>query len=270
MSRAPDFTLARYGELLAVAREEGYAFVRFGELESAPARAIVLRHDIDYDPRFVAAVSEVEREHGAVATYCFLPGALTYSLDAPQTRAAAEAVIADGHDIGLHFDATDVSDDALPAAVATAAEAMHARFGTRPAVVSWHMAGRRHAGHLKLPGLVNSYAPRFFGEIGYVSDSNRDWRDRDLEAILRAGEHERLQVLTHPIWWRAQPVALIDALRQLAQDSGVDLDAILTPEQRALIGLPAPRAQASAHASRASPSQPSAVRAAGRVHGAGA
>lgn len=249
--RAPDFTLARYAQLLEIAGECGYRFVRFSELGDEAggnargnegngdvARAIALRHDIDYDPAFVAAVSAIEREAGVVATYCFQPDSLTYSIDGAPAREAVETIIRDGHDLGLHVDITAVADADVHGVVTREDDAMAARFGVRPAAVSWHMAGRRHAGHLEFEDLVNTYAPRFFGEIGYVSDSNQSWRGRDLGAILRAGEHDRLQILTHPIWWRAQPVGLLDAMTDLAASTGVALDALLTPEQRELLACP--------------------------------
>lgn len=233
-----DFTLARYAELLAVMREEGYAFARFTELDAVTGRAVLLRHDVDFDPRFVAPMSALEREAGAVATYCVQPDSENYEVDAPETHTAVRALLADGHELALHFDATRTADDGEVArGAAEQARALSERFGAPVRVVSWHQQGRRGAGHVALPdGLVNTYAPRFFDEIGYVSDSNQHWRGKDLEAILRAGEQRVLQVLTHPMWWRDERVTMLAALEEFARRRGVGVDDILTVEQRALIG----------------------------------
>ncbi len=102
--------------------------------------------------------------------------------------------------------------------------------------VSFHMPGRRPVDHLDLPSdLINTYAPRFFGEIGYVSDSNQNWRGVDLEDVLRRHAHDRLQLLIHPFWWRPLPGTMRSKMHGLADELGVDMHDIVTPEQWALM-----------------------------------
>jgi hypothetical protein len=234
---AEDFTHDRYRELLRVALGEGYGFHPFTDVGAVDGRGIFLRHDVDFDPCWIVPMSAIEREEGVLATYCVQPDSINYEADSDELRTAVAALLADGHRLGLHLDATVIADDAEVAHRAEEeADRMAERFGAQVDVVSWHMQGRRGAGHVELrDGLVNAYAPQFFTKIGYVSDSNQHWRGKDLEAILRAGEHRLLQVLVHPMWWRPQRRTLLECMTELATKRGVAIDDLLTPEQRELI-----------------------------------
>ena len=100
-----DFTLGRYSELLRIALDEGYRFVGFGDLDGGSDDAIVLRHDIDFSPRWLAPMAAVEQLHGITSTWCLQPSATTYRWDAAETRAAVRALLEAGHELALHFDA---------------------------------------------------------------------------------------------------------------------------------------------------------------------
>lgn len=230
-----DFTLERYGELLDLALARDYAFVRFSELEAVEGRAVVLRHDIDFSPRFLGPVSALERERGIVSTWCLQPSAATYRWDGPEMRAAIAGVLADGHELGLHFDANGCETDAqVLAGVAREKAELERVYGVTVRVVSWHQVGRKMMGHLRVPDMVNTYEPRFFGEIGYVSDSNMQWRGSDLAAILRAGEPRRLQLLIHPLWWRERWSSMGTRLGELAAELGLKPSEVMSAEQAEL------------------------------------
>jgi hypothetical protein len=50
-------------------------------------------------------------------------------------------------------------------------------------------------------GMLNVYSRSLRTEYKYCSDSNGYWRFDNLLDLLKAGEHSRLHVLTHPVWW---------------------------------------------------------------------
>ncbi len=235
MSGEP-FTWARYGGHLDAALGAGYAFTGFDTLRegAAPDMSILLRHDVDYDPAWVAPMAALETQRGIASTWFVLTTSPLYSLDEPRTREAIEGLLSDGHALGLHFDASLIeSDEEALAGVDEKAGLLEESFGVRVGAVSFHMPGRRGAAHLELPGgRVNTYAPRFFDEIGYISDSNQDWRGTDLDAELRARTHRCLQLLIHPFWWREEYGPIIPKLERLAADHGIDPREIITPEQR--------------------------------------
>lgn len=231
-----DFTLDEYRRYLALAVAEGYRFVSFESLDERGEHSgpeILLRHDIDYSPMFMPPMSAIESELGIRATYCLHIDSQWYSIDTPENRAAIAETLDAGHWLGLHFDASSIeSDTDVRDRVVVQARRLGERFARDVHAVSFHMPGRRQVDHLALPdNLINTYAPRFFVEIGYVSDSNHNWRGVDLADVLARRTHDRLQLLIHPFWWRFQPATMRSKMYALADGIGVDVNEIVTPEQ---------------------------------------
>jgi hypothetical protein len=239
---AEPFTRRAYAAYLDLALREAYAFQGFDVLGRPGGRPtgrfILLRHDIDYDLGAVAPISQLEAERGIRATYFFQRRCPFYSLDDPGAPEAVAAVLRDGHFLGLHFDATAIAADAqVVEEVERCADWLEATFGARVSAVSFHMPTHRPVKHLNLQGgRVNTYAPVFFEQIEYVSDSNQNWRGKDLARVLVEPRSEALQILTHPVWWRERFTPLLTILQELAARLHLDLERdILTPEQRLLL-----------------------------------
>jgi hypothetical protein len=231
-----DFTLAEYREYLELAIASGYRFVGFESLDDPENRSgleILLRHDVDYAPRFMAPMAAIEAQLGIRASYCLQIDSRWYRIDSAENRAAISETLDAGHWLGLHFDASSIeSDREARDRVVEQASRLGRTFARDVRVVSFHMPGRRRVDHLALPsGLVNTYGPRFFVEIGYVSDSNQNWRGVDLEDVLRRRAHPKLQLLIHPFWWRPKAATMRAKMVALADELGIDAQEIVTPEQ---------------------------------------
>lgn len=232
------FTLAEYRECLELARDSGYRFAGFHEtLGESSSPTIFVRHDIDYAPRFMPAMARLETEAGVHSTYCVQLASPWYSVQTAPNRAVIQSVIDQGHWLGLHFDASGIpSDLEVRDRVVADAERLGDEFNVPVSVVSFHNPGRRRIDHLELPGgLIHTYAPWFFRDIGYVSDSNQDWRGKDLRRILAHREFMRLQLLIHPFWWRDEPLTLGEKLQALAGELGIKLEDLAEPEHLAII-----------------------------------
>lgn len=231
------FTLERYRTYLDAALGAGYRFARFDELDTPPP-LVLLRHDVDYSPRHAVEMARLERAAGVTATYCVHSACPWYDAGhAPHAEAIA-AVLEQGHALGLHFDASETeSDEEVVEGVLADAARLESLFGARVSAVSFHMPGRRAVTHVELPEpLVNTYGPRFFDEIAYLSDSNQDWRGNDDPAALFASRFaERVQLLIHPFWWRTSYGTIGGKLSELAAELGVPLERIATHEQMELI-----------------------------------
>jgi hypothetical protein len=222
---ALSFDLETYGALLDAAPPA----VRFGA--ALPARALLLRHDIDDRPRWIEPMARVEADHGAVSTYCLQTRSRFYALDAEADSAVA-ALLAAGHELGLHFDSSEVASDAAVAeGVRREAAVLEDRYGVAIRVVSFHMPGVRPVGAVDVAPRINTYAPRFFSEIGYLSDSNQNWRGHDPFAVLRAAG--RIQFLTHPTLWSGRPLRAI--VEEQAARLGTTVDALATADQKAVM-----------------------------------
>jgi len=128
---------------------------------------------------------------------------------------AVERLAALGHDIGLHFDASlyEIEKSSLNEDVIKEAEILSSITGLSIRTMSLH---RPHPAlldqGLDIGNLINSYAPKFFKEFGYCSDSNGGWHhDYPLEhPILKSAQG--MHLLTHPIWWTGQGETSLEKL----------------------------------------------------------
>lgn len=205
------FTLNHYKEHLQ-ATAALYPFVGFEILDQGelPNRFAILRHDIDMSPRQALALAEIEASLGIRATYTILLTGEFYSPFERKTRDMLRHIVDLGHDLGLHFDAAwhgIATEEKLNDAITWELEVLNNLLSLddkhRVRMFSFHnttsftMACK--ASHYA--GLRNAYAEVLQTKVGYTSDSNGYWIHRTWDQLLREG-HDRIQVLTHPEWWR--------------------------------------------------------------------
>lgn len=235
------FTWKMYEGYLQAAIKSGYRFLGFDALtdESAlpDAPFILLRHDIDYDPDWILPISKIETENHVRATYFFQADSPFYNLDSAGTTSIVEEILRQGHWLGVHFDANRLNDDAEVAEEAErTAVGFEEKFGVRLDAVSFHMPTYRPVKHLRLKNKrINTYSAIFFDTITYFSDSNQDWRGKDILRTLREKLYARIQFLVHPIWWRETYSPFHVKLDELAMKLHIPIDSILTREQRDLL-----------------------------------
>lgn len=237
------FTWKAYSFYLDTALTSGYRFVGYDGITekvcSPDDPFIILRHDIDYDPCWVLPVSNLESERSIKATYFFQTDSPFYNFDSRETVSVVQAVLKQGHWMGLHFDANRFQDDGMAIdMIDQICVTLEKRFDCSVAAVSFHMPTYRPVGHLILPkNRINTCSSVFSKTIEYISDSNMNWRQKDIYRILRARRYQHIQVLTHPFWWREQYQPLHTKIEELARKTGLSVDDILTPEQMALLGM---------------------------------
>jgi hypothetical protein len=236
------FTWRYYEGCLDAALGSGYTFIGFAELTDVSRLPeypfILLRHDIDYDPEHARPLAELEARRGIQATYFLQADSRFYDVESAGVATMVHDILNRGHWLGLHFDANGIpDDDAVVERVDEVALRLETRFGSRVTAVSFHMPTYRPIGHLTLKcRRVNTYEALFFHAMEYASDSNQDFRGKDVMRILREGSIRRLQLLIHPVWWRQGYTPLATKMEELAEKLGVMLDEILTAEQRVAMG----------------------------------
>jgi ribosomal protein S18 acetylase RimI-like enzyme len=180
---------------------------------------VFLRHDIDFWPPAAVAMGEVERELGARATY-FVRVAGIYNPAAPPHASAIRALVAQGHEVGLHYDLADYPGEPEGARAQLEREVawLESISGARVATISAHEPHRMHGDMLREgTRFVHPHASAASAGVDYISDSCRAWRDdRLLEWLAAAPPRDRkLQWLTHPESWLGEACA--DRLAYLDQ-----------------------------------------------------
>lgn len=200
-----NFTYRDYGALIALLREEGYAF---GSYVSYPGegRCVILRHDIDYSLEQAVKLARLEKELGVRSTYFVLLSSDFYNPASSSSYRDLHEILDLGHDIGLHFDETAYDYDrfGIEYYIRKEARILSDLIDVNISSFSLHRPNRfTLETAIRIPGLINAYGEEFFRGFKYLSDSRRRWRE-PVEEIIRKGEHEKLHILTHAFWYHEE------------------------------------------------------------------
>lgn len=96
-----DFTFTAYEFLITALEEKGYTFVTFEEfVQGYPAKAVILRHDVDKRPEMAVRMAEYESQRSIRGSYQIrVPKIITSDYEAFIIKIAGL-----GHEIGYHYE----------------------------------------------------------------------------------------------------------------------------------------------------------------------
>lgn len=202
-----EFTYEAYAGLLRKLRKFGYEPIRFCDVSDAVRRPAIIRHDVDMDLQDAEKMAQLESEMNVKATYFVLLTSDYYNLFARDNMKSAKNILGLGHEIGLHFDITAYDEMTWGKAVAKECLMLGEFLDTRVKSISWHIPKNDligvHLGFMDDFGLLNAYDPYFYHGYKYVSDSMMRWRE-PVGEYIEERKFEKLQILTHPVWYREQ------------------------------------------------------------------
>jgi hypothetical protein len=202
------FTEEGYRELLRLAKQH-YAFGSFRAYRDAPPRTVLWRHDLDFSVHRALALARLEAAEGVRATHFLLLHSGFYNALEAEVAQRVREIVSLGHELGLHFDPRFHDGRDLDDALERERTLLEHLFATEVTAFSLHnpdLAGWSD-GRDEIAGMVNAYGSYLTEHYAYASDSNGYWRFTPLDEVLAHGEHERLQVLTHPEWWVPEPMS---------------------------------------------------------------
>ena len=224
--RFSDFTTDEYRRLIGLAQQR-FQLRSFEDYEGAED-FVIWRHDIDHCLDCARRISALDRESGISSTFFVLLRSEYYNpLEHEFGRMVREFRSA-GHRIGLHFDASfySITDTkSLCDALESERLLFENILGCKCSAFSFHNPTAEISTFTDVlySGLLNASAKIFRNEISYVSDSNGYWRFRRIEEVIRDRSVRRLQVLTHPLWWRDRPIAPKRRIYQCIDDKAARL-----------------------------------------------
>jgi hypothetical protein len=204
----PQFTEAGYRDLLRLAKDR-YAFRSFRDYRTAPAGTVLWRHDLDFSVHRALALARIEADEGVRTTHFVLLHSAFYNALEAEVAERIREIVALGHELGVHFDPRFYAGRDLDEALVRERDLVAGIFDTDVTAFSLHnpdVAGWSD-GRDEVGGMVNAYGSYLGERYGYASDSNGYWRHTPLHEVLRGGDHELLQVLTHPEWWVPEPMS---------------------------------------------------------------
>ncbi|MGB2965676.1 MAG: hypothetical protein WBB69_17000 [Anaerolineales bacterium] len=240
-----DYSLYKYGTLCQALTESDYQNITIQEcLETPPGecpeRFILLRHDVDRQPKLSLELAELENQFGLRSTYYFRTHPVSYK---PRIIQKIHQL---GHEIGYHYETLSDSNGDVGQALALFSEnltkmrdlvpvktaAMHGR-----PLSHWDNRLIWKEGSLEQFDLIGeAYLSLDYNKIDYFSDTGRTWhpsrynvRDKtsqhvryvmettdDLIDHIRSGISDQICILTHPERWPSKPMHWI-------YQTGIDL-----------------------------------------------
>lgn len=203
------FSFADYRSTLRAYKDAGYTISGFSSyLDDPQAKHLILRHDCDNSLEQALRIAEIDAAEGCSATYFVRVHARGYNLLSLPSMQALRRMESLGLEVELHLESgipqvlgidEDVFADRQKMVFESAVE-------RECQGISSHEPARMgqvdYAGHLmKRWGLrYHAYEERFTTPtVKYLSDSSATWREGHFR--LWVDKVDRLQVLTHPIWW---------------------------------------------------------------------
>lgn len=206
------FIESAYLGLLGKLKSACYRFADYGE---APAgRHVIWRHDVAFSMHRAARLAEIEKARGVRATYFVNPRSAFYNLLEADVAAKTSVIKDCGHEIGLHFDAPAPADGtwtqtALETALTKEKALLEAIIERPVRCVSWRNLDQSTLQAFdddQIAGLQNGDSARLRRDYVHCSDTNGYWRFAPMAEVIAAG-HERLHLLTDPVWWTDAPMA---------------------------------------------------------------
>lgn len=242
-----EFTEYSYREILELARVHRKP-IFFTEYKST-GNNLLWRHDIDFSVHRALRLATIEGELGFPATYFVNLHSDFYNALEIEIIGKLREILALGHMIGLHFDTSVYSSEAMDLTslekfLAIEKDILGKITGAKITAFSFHNPSFNNSltiNNEEIAGMINSYSSYFRDNYFYISDSNGVWQNKDVKGVFADPKLPRVQVLTHPEWWtptgmspRMRVSRCIDG-RAAAQhkhyDDFIQLASNKTPEQ---------------------------------------
>lgn len=209
------FPAREYEALLEALLTLGYKDVALPELDREQ-RHMFLRHDVDLSLDHALRIARRESDIGVRSTFYVLVSTSLYSVTSASSRSILSDIISLGHHVGLHFDVEQYPGQLynLDDCAQRECDLLAQCTGTSVESISFH---RPAPEYLNRPGRIagrrHCYEPAFFSEIGYISDSNGEWRHGHPLDHPAVAQGRAIQLLTHPIWWcNETPLSTVETM----------------------------------------------------------
>jgi hypothetical protein len=192
------FSFTFFENLLREILAHGYTFSRFDQTSAGGTKQFYLRHDVDISPLCAQTLGQISAKLGVRANYFFQLNSETYNLLSDGNLSILRGLRAAGHCVGLHVDEqlTGEDEEKISSTLAWFSRTV----APIDPVVSFHRPSRSVVGK-EYQAFVNAYAPSFFSEDCYLSDSRRSGEFYPILRDWLAKGKPRIQLLLHPEWW---------------------------------------------------------------------
>jgi hypothetical protein len=163
---------------------------------------IILRHDIDYSIEYALKLAEQENNHGLRSTYFIMLHNPFYNALSAESISIIKKIVSLGHEIGLHYDTLFLPSTKKGALRAIKQEVKILEDICEKEIIS--VAQHNPTINPELKSDITNYfldarSSEITSNCRYISDSVQSWRDGCM--CTHIDKDDKLQILTHPIWW---------------------------------------------------------------------
>lgn len=195
------FKLSHYKNSLLEYKDAGYDIKNSCKINHAK-KDLHLVHDIDFNPSLSLRLAKIEKEVGAVSTYFFRLKALNYNLFSHGVIQVIKELKMMGHNIGLHYEQSSPEIN-VEYDIQRTIDFVSEMLNMNVPFFNVHEPSRTGLDVSKFLTEKNrSYNSTFFEGYKYLSDSGGRWREGCFSTHIN--KHDKLLVLTHPLWWYEQ------------------------------------------------------------------
>ena len=196
------FTQSEYLNILLNLRTT-HEFIGIDEI-TTQKRFCLLRHDIDFSINRALVIAKLEADNDIKSTFYINPHSEFYNLFEKQQADKIRNILALGHNLGLHFDASFYGgiDLKFESHLVHERSQLENLFDCQVNSFSFHNTTEAILAFDddKYAGMVNCYSQKLRA-LPYCSDSTGIWRYDNLIKFIEKNSHQNLHILTHPGWW---------------------------------------------------------------------
>ena len=182
---------------------------------------VLLRHDIDYSLTYALDLAKLETKHKIKSTYFILLHSQYYNALSSINSKIIQKISNLGHEIGLHFDSDFLTIGKTKSLQELKDESkiLSRLIGKQIKSFAPHNPSINTLKNFNFikKNFINPYAQEIIDSCTYLSDSSQNWRNgcmcRYIEKI------NKIQILTHPIWWNTNQKTRNQNLIKLQKNS---------------------------------------------------
>jgi len=205
-----EFNFKSYKSFIQLALSKDYKFLIYNTNYSED-KIILLRHDIDADPTAALMMAELEYSCSIKSTYFFMVRSPLYNLFSRSCDKIIRDIIGMGHHIGLHFDAGYLCNENIQSEIDRQIEFLNDIFQIDISTVSFHQPDSSILNNETKIRQINTYDKADMEGFFYISDTNMEWKSLTPLDLLNGERYNRIQMLTHPLWWVDESLSTTDA-----------------------------------------------------------
>lgn len=211
-----------YRQILREFKAKNYTPVSFSEFDPLQTH-LLLRHDVDISLTHAVKLAQVDAEEGFKSTIFVMVSSHLYNTSTKLSRSQLSDMLGMGHEIGLHFDPAVYGKDAnLEAAARLECDQLENILGREVTVTAAHRPGVACPYFLGMPGhfadRLHAYAPAFFHETTYLSDSVGYWSHGNPLAHPTFKNSKAMHLLMHPYLWTSSGGTLSDKISRILDE----------------------------------------------------